>query len=441
MNYSGVSVSVIIAIYNAEKYLKRALDSLMQQTHRRFEIIFVEDGSTDDSKAILARYSAIDDRIRVLHQPVESHNASRAFNMGIDHARGEYLLLLNDYDIFEPDLVEKALNKARETGSDIVLFDGYLYDAETDSDRYTDIYLNRISLGGRETFRPKDRAEDLYSLCAGCTWNMLISRHLLDYHNIRLRDLDGAFDLEFCYLALSCADRVSVLYERLVHNRRYAENNHRTRINEWPETGYMAYFNLKEELKKRSLYETFKVAFVNKVMTEVEDYLKRMTDSESFLKLYGALQREYLYKLGTYEIRDEEFATRHSLLIRNAIKSMEPMDYLLNAKDDVIERERDYFRLPYDRDRKEGVSVAIFGSDDLATRTYYNALREDDVEVVCWTDFDTTGFNPAIKSVEEMKERDPDYIIVVNPGVTYLRRVKQYLRSKGVDTARVVSLR
>ena len=127
MNYSGVSVSVIIAIYNAEKYLKRALDSLMQQTYKRFEIIFVEDGSTDDSKAILARYSAIDDRIKVLHQPVESHNASRAFNMGIDHARGEYLLLLNDYDIFEPDLVERTIAKARETGSDIVLFDAYTH--------------------------------------------------------------------------------------------------------------------------------------------------------------------------------------------------------------------------------------------------------------------------------------------------------------------------
>ncbi|MBO4374847.1 MAG: glycosyltransferase family 2 protein [Lachnospiraceae bacterium] len=441
MNYSGVSVSVIIAIYNAEKYLKRALDSLMQQTHKRFEIIFVEDGSTDDSKAILARYSAIDDRIRVLHQPVESHNASRAFNMGIDHARGEYLLLLNDYDIFEPDLVEKTINRARETGSDIVLFDAYLYDEETDSDRYADIYLNRVALGGVGDFRPKERAEDLYSLSAGCTWNMLISRHLLDYYNIRLRDLDGAFDLEFSYMALSCASRVSVLYERLVHNRRYAENNHRTRINEWPETGYMAYFNLKEELKKRSLYETYRVAFVNKVMTEIEDYLKRMTDSESFLKLYGALQREYLYKLGTFEIRDEEFATRHALLIRNAIKNMAPMEYLLNAKDDVIERERDYFRLPFERDRNEGVSVAIFGADDLATRTYYNALKEDDVEVVCWTDFDTKGFNPVIRSVEEMKERDPDYIIVVNPGVSYLKRVKQFLRSKGVDTGKVVSLR
>ncbi|MBR5375805.1 MAG: glycosyltransferase family 2 protein [Lachnospiraceae bacterium] len=441
MNYSGVSVSVIIAIYNAEKYLKRTLDSLMQQTYKRFEIIFVEDGSTDDSRAILARYSAIDERIKVLHQPVESHNASRAFNMGIDHARGEYLLLLNDYDIFEPDLVEKTIAKARETGSDIVLFDAYLYDDETDCDRYADIYLNRTALAGRDVFKPKDRKEDLYSLCSGCTWNMLISRHLLDYYNIRLRDLDGAFDIEFSYLALSCATYVGVLYERLVHNRRYAENNHRTRINEWPETGYLAFFNLKEELKKRSLYETFRVAFVNRVMTGIEDYLKRMTDSESFLKLYGALQREYLYKLGTFEIKDEEFATRHALLIRDAIKNMAPMEYLLNAKDDVIERERDYFKLPFERDRDEGVRVAIFGADDLATRAYFNALKEDDVTVVCWTDFDSKGFNTIIKSVDEMIERDPDYIVVINPGPVYFQKAKEFLKSKGVDTKKIVALR
>ncbi len=441
MSFNGVSVSVIIAIYNAEKYLKRTLDSLMQQTFRNFEIIFVEDGSTDASKAILASFSSIDKRIKVLHQPYESANASRAFNMGIDHARGDYLLLLNDYDIFEPDLVEKALDRAETTNSDIVLFDAYMYDETTDSDRYVDIYLNRVALEGKTSFRPRDRSSDLYSLCAGCTWNMMISRHLLDYYNIRLRDLDGAPDIEFAYVALSCANRVSVVYERLVHNRRYAANNHRTRINEWPETGYLAYYNLKEELKKRSLYDTYKVAFVNKVVEEIENYLKQMTNSESFLKLYEALQKEYLYKLGVFEIDDRDFATRHALLIRNAIRDMSPMDYLLNAKDDIIERERDYFKLPFDRDREEGVRVAVFGADDLATKLYFNALKEEDVEVVCWTDFDASGFNPMIKGIDEMIERDPDFIVVVNPGMTYLKRASELLVSKGVDPKKIVAVR
>ena len=108
MILSNPRVSVIIAVYNAERYLAKTLDSLEAQTFKDMEIILVEDGSKDASKAILARYSVKDERIRVLHQEYESQNSSRAFNMGIDHAHGDYVMLLNDYDIFEPDLVERA---------------------------------------------------------------------------------------------------------------------------------------------------------------------------------------------------------------------------------------------------------------------------------------------------------------------------------------------
>ncbi|MBO6113089.1 MAG: glycosyltransferase family 2 protein [Lachnospiraceae bacterium] len=434
-------VSVIIAIYNAERYLKRTLDSLMEQTYENMEMIFVEDGSTDASKAILARYSVKDERIRVLHQEYESHNASKAFNMGIDHANGDYLMLLNDYDIFEPDLVETAMKKADSAGADIVLYDAWLYDEGSDSDRYVDFYLNRDVLAGRHNITPHKWNKDLYDITSGCTWNMLVSRRMVNLYNIRLRDLNGAPDLEFAYLALSCAQTVSICYRRLVHNRRYAASNHRTRINEWPETGYQAYLNIREELKKRGLYETYKIAFANKVMEEVEYYLKRMTDEQSFLKLYNALHDGFLERLGVYEIPDRDFATRRAVVVRDAIRDMTPMEYLLNVKDDVIEKERDYFKLPYSRDKKHRPRVAIFGTRNPAAVVFFNCIREEDLDIVCWADFKGDEKNSIVTGIDEMVEKRPDYVFVVNPGIEYLRKVKEALRSRTFDERRVISLR
>ncbi len=434
-------VSVIMAVYNAEKYLTRTLDSLAAQTYKNMEILFVEDGSTDASKAILPRYSVKDKRIRVLHQEYVSSNSSRAFNMGIDHANGDYVLLLNDYDIFEPDLVESTIKKAESTGADIVLFDAYLYDEDTDSDRFVDFYLNRGLLGGRNTFTPRNRNRDLYELTSGRTFTMLISRKLLNEHNIRMKDLDGAPDLEFCYLALSCADSVAVCYKRLVHNRRYADNNHWSRIKEWPETCYTVYMDMNRELKQRALYETYKIAFANKVMNEVEYYLKLMNEEEGFLKLYNALHEGYLHRLGVFEIPDRDFSTRRAVMVRNAIRDLSPVEYLLNVKDDIIEKERDFFRLPYVRNREEKIKIAFFGIINPASRIWFDTLGEDEAEVVCWADLHGNPEIPMIKDIDGMLELSPDYIFVMNPGLSYFNSVRQALTERGVDPEKIIPFR
>ena len=434
-------VTVIIAIYNAEKYLKETLDSLASQTYDNMEIIFVEDGSTDASRAILARYSVKDDRIRVLHQEYRSSNSSRAFNMGIDHAKGDYVLLLNDYDIFEPDLVECAVKKADSTGADVVLFDAWLYDGDTRTDRYVDLYLNRNLLNGRNSFTPRKRTRDLFSFISGATFTMLISRNMLNIYNIRLRDLDGAPDLEFSFLALACAENAAVCYRRLVHNRRYADYNHRTRLAEWPETVCEAYMNLHRELNQRALFDTYKVAFVNKVMEEIEYSLKMMRDEDNFLKLYGMLHGGYLHKLGVFQIPDSDFSSGRLITVRNAIRDCSPVKYLLTVKDDIIEKESDFLRLPFDRDRDRKLRVLFFGTTDPAFLLYYNALSEDELAVVGMADFHHNPLNPFVKNIDDLLRYKPDYILVVNPGESYFERVREALMEKGVEKERIIRFR
>ena len=112
-------VSIIVPVYNVEKYLKRCLDSLVNQTLKDIEIICVNDGSTDGSLAILDEYVRNDDRIVVINQ--ENSGLSVARNNGIGVAKGEYLGFVDSDDWVSEDYFEKLHNSAIQNNAEIAV--------------------------------------------------------------------------------------------------------------------------------------------------------------------------------------------------------------------------------------------------------------------------------------------------------------------------------
>ena len=101
-------VSVIVPVYNVEKYLKQCLDSLINQTLEDIEIICVNDGSTDSSLNILEEYQNKDNRIKIISQ--ENKGVSAARNLGLKNAKGEYLLFIYADDWVELNALEELFN-------------------------------------------------------------------------------------------------------------------------------------------------------------------------------------------------------------------------------------------------------------------------------------------------------------------------------------------
>lgn len=113
------SISVIVAVYKAENYIRRCLDSIRNQTFRDFEVLLIDDGSPDRSGEICEEYAAADPRFRVFHK--ENGGVATARQCGVDNALGEYIIHVDPDDWIELNMLERMYSKAMETDADIII--------------------------------------------------------------------------------------------------------------------------------------------------------------------------------------------------------------------------------------------------------------------------------------------------------------------------------
>lgn len=112
------TISVVIPVYNVERYLRRCLDSVMQQTFSDWEAVCVNDGSSDGSRAILQEFADRDSRFRIIDK--ENGGVSDARNVGVANALGEYVIFLDSDDLIHPQTMEISYALSQRDSSDIV---------------------------------------------------------------------------------------------------------------------------------------------------------------------------------------------------------------------------------------------------------------------------------------------------------------------------------
>ena len=185
-------VSVIVAVYNAERTLRRCLDSLAAQTLREIEFVCIDDGSTDGSPSLLDQYAAHDSRFKVFHKDNSGVSATRQF--GIEHICGEYVIHLDADDYAENTAYESLYKKAQADHSDITICDAIqIFDSGTNRMDYSASDLSASALIKR-----------MFSWETSALWNRLIRTELIARYKLRFPDyLQLAEDRYFLVCLLS----------------------------------------------------------------------------------------------------------------------------------------------------------------------------------------------------------------------------------------------
>lgn len=193
-------VSIILPIYNQEKYLAKALNSLQAQTLKDIEIICVNDGSKDKSLEILNEYAQKDERIRIIDQKNQGCGASR--NNGLKIAKGDYIAFLDPDDWFEPEALEKLYDKAETQKCDMVVFNfnrvneaGELlgkYNLKKRLQRFHDIKED-------ENFTWQDVKPRILGGLHPASWNKLYKSELIKKNNVHFAKSNIAEDNVFVF--------------------------------------------------------------------------------------------------------------------------------------------------------------------------------------------------------------------------------------------------
>lgn len=279
-------VSIIVPVYNTEKYITKCLQSLVEQTLSDIEIICINDGSTDDCAKILSNFAEQDSRIIVLNQ--ENKGQSCARNAGIRIANGEYIGFIDSDDYADTTMFEKLYTNAQKNNSDFVMCGVFILNDKTGSitsnDPYfgikifeeqknTDVFFNGV-------FSYKQCKNFLFRICV-VPWNKLIKTDFLKKNSIKFSEglsfEDNIFSLEI----LLKAKHISIIKEPLPYYRFGSANSLTYGTNDYSKLDLFDVFNKIEiVLQDNGLLEEFREYFSKHKKNTLLYWYKKLNDSK-----------------------------------------------------------------------------------------------------------------------------------------------------------------
>ncbi len=386
-------VSVIMPVYNNEKYLEQCLDSIVNQSLTDIEIICVDDGSEDSSAEILQRYAEKDRRIRIIRQ--ENAGAGAARNNGLRHAQGKYLSFLDSDDFFESEMLEKAVKKIEEDAADFVVFrcNQYLNDCDKFKNaRYT---LKEQTLPPYVPFNFRQITDNVFKTFVGWAWDKLYSREFVMRHELTFQEQRTSNDMLFVFTALVLAEKITYLDEVLAHQRR----NNNESLSNTREKSWFCFYNalcaLKDALKKYDLYDELEKDFINYALHFSLWNLNTITGA-CYYKLYDKLRNEWFMKLGI---------TGHD------------KDYFYNQKEyrqflEIMKYSADEY------ETKISVVIPVYNAEKYIRECLDSILNQQKIglEVICVDDCSTDA-TPRI--LEEYREKFDNLTVLRNASNIY----------------------
>ena len=298
----NTTISIVIAVYNIEKYLDKCLKSIKDQTYSNFICYCVNDGSTDNSESIINQY-LVDSRFKLLNK--ENGGLSDARNYGLKYVDTEYVMFVDGDDYLEPDLLSKTIGELDNTKSDLLVFSYYQHYIDGPKEI---VHLNKTN--GTYKLEPN---KELLSLTPNAAWNKVYRTKLFKDNNIeypkgyRYEDLGTTpklllkansivyLDVPLYNYIINRPDNITSKVDEKIYDiiqmctnivEYYKENN---KFNEYKEElNYLCSINLIQALRKVMTIKDKK--FVNKFIDDIFEFKNKY----SFYKINK--YKEYLQK-------------------------------------------------------------------------------------------------------------------------------------------------
>ncbi|MBP3841519.1 MAG: glycosyltransferase [Bacilli bacterium] len=271
-------ISIIVPIYNAEKYLKKCIDSLVNQTKKEIEIILINDGSTDSSERIIKEYK--DERIKYFKNKNQGIGKTR--NFGIEKATGKYLLFVDSDDYLDKNACEKLYNKIENDSLDLLVYDFY---REFDNGKKEEEKLQKFDISNL-----KENPKLLLNINLS-PWNKLYKTEVIKGNNTKFVENLKYEDAPFVVEAIINSKRIGKLDESLYY--------------------YMIHSNSETTIRDKRIFDILEIVDIirKKVKKLKSDSINEVLDTLtiSILMNYNIQQRMQKNKKVGMEFIDKSF--------------------------------------------------------------------------------------------------------------------------------------
>lgn len=319
--------SIVIPCYNAARFVAQTVATAQAQTVHDIQIICVNDGSQDDTLAVLQQLAATDSRITVIDQQNAGEGPAR--DAGLCVAEGEWLYFLDADDLMEPTLLEEAISKAEADCSDIVVFRTFLLNEQTGEEVVCGWSFKRDWMPD-DHFCPQEHPKHIFNSFQNWVHNKVFRGDFVRSHGLRFQHVHRTADLLFTCRALAEASRVSILDMPLHHYRVNNPQSAMATSDSYPLDFFEAFLALRTSLEVKRTWDLYHNSFVNWAIDGIVTNMRLARSYQGFAAIANRLRKDGLRQL---DIPDFERS-----------KSDNPMFYDLVHALDTLTLEETIFR-------------------------------------------------------------------------------------------------
>ena len=409
-------ISVIIPVYNAEKYLNKTLESILKQSLKDIEVICVDDGSTDGSVEIIQSFIKKDDRVKLIRQ--NNQHAGSARNTGLKEAQGEYIHFMDADDYVLNYAYEAIYNKVIKYDLDCLKFSSVVYDVkQKDTVDLPAFTLTRLRPGDFNRLLTLEAGSPIYKVNVA-PWNGVYRRTFLEKNNIVFNTLFCVNDRSFFNKVITNAERMMIARDRLVVHRVNMKESLVGKRAEHFDCHFRSIEIVSDQLVADEVDEEIKLLIMQKEFKDLFAWYVKFADdsvlgqrikheTEAFVKSYQGLYPELLYKAYKEACRT----------VFNGV---------------VVPEEPEILKIWQKRCDKPKVSVVlpIYNVEDYLNEALYSLTIQSlhEMEFICVNDGSTDGSMAIIKEYASLDKR---FRIIDKPNSGY-----GHSMNKGIDAAR-----
>ena len=424
MNDKVTKISIIIAVYNAEKYIKECLDSLLSQTLPDFEVICVDDGSTDNSLAIVSEYKRHDQRIQIYTQTNQYAGVAR--NNGLKYAQGTYSLFLDADDFLMENSLQVLFDSAQKTEADIVVFGHYLYDTEQKCVLSSDYVLEKLEWFKDGVKNPQEIAPYIFNFSEPCAWNKLYRTKFIKKSGICFMSLKSTNDLFFSYMTLALAERICISRNQLIY---YRVNNSKSLQGDNSQIStdfFSALDELKNKLCELDLFESFKTSYYNLVINSCYFHFCKYKGKGMFRQFYDVVSQYMTQESQIEGYIPNEYTDRYVYYQMHKVMNLNYDEYIKFEQEEIrISHPYYYFPfwiLPHNK------KVVIYGAGNVGKSYYFQLSRMGYCKRLRMTDTNyATMRNVDVCPIKSALQDDVDYVIIAVENSKVKERIESSL--------------